>query len=58
MSLSYGKKQLMVHRRPIQMVEEEEWAIFFTYEHVHFVHVPETLERAHVTLFSRAVLHV
>ena len=40
------KKQLVAHLRAIWVVKEEEWAMFFTYEHVHCVSAPETLERA------------
>lgn len=36
----------MGHLRAIWVEEEKEWAMFFTYEHVHCVHTPETLERA------------
>lgn len=46
-------KQLVVHPRAIWVVEEEEWAMFFTYEYVHCVHAPETLERARYNPVSR-----
>lgn len=36
----------MGHPRAIWVEGENERAMFFTYEHVHCVHIPETLERA------------
>lgn len=38
--------QLMGHLRAVWVEEENEGAMFFTYEHVHCVHIPEALERA------------
>lgn len=53
------KKQLMVHPRATWVVEEEQWAMFFTYEHVHCVHAPETLERAlYNPVFRYSIAHL
>lgn len=43
---SYGKNSWWCILEQFWVVEEEEWAMFFTYEHVHCVCAPETPERA------------